>query len=105
MNALRFLKLLAPRPCLAAVMAIQMSGLAAEKTNSPAATATAVTIKKVAVIADGGLGDPVRYGIEKLKAALRAKGITVSEGQDHSSQADFILLAGLGSGNNPVTDA
>ena len=105
MNALRILKLPAPLACMAAVMAIETSGLAAETTSPPAATATSATVKKVAVIADSALGEPGQYGIRKLETALRAKGITVSEGQDQASQSDFVLLAGLGAGNNTAAAA
>ena len=105
MNALRILKLPAPLACTAAVVAIGTSGMAAEITRSPEATGTTATVKSVAVIADSGLGEPGRYGIQKLETALRAKGITVSEGQDRTSQSDFILLAGLGAGNEAAAAA
>ncbi len=105
MNTVRILKLLAPPACLAAVLAIETSGLAAETTSPTAATATTAMVKRVAVIEDGGLGAPARYGIQKLETALRAKGITVSEGQDRTSQCDVVLLAGLGAGTNAAATA
>lgn len=42
MNAPRVLKRLAPLACIAAVMAIEKGGLAAETTRPPVAAATAV---------------------------------------------------------------
>jgi len=71
--------------------------LALETASSPAA-APAVTVKKVAVIADARLGGPAQYGVQKLEVALRAKGLSVAEGEDQISGADFVLLAGLGTG-------
>ena len=55
-----------------------------------------VTVNKVAVIADTALGEPARYGLRKLEAALRAKAIEVSEGEDQVSGSDLVLLVGLG---------
>jgi hypothetical protein len=55
--------------------------LAIETLSSPAA-APAVTVKKIAVIADAKLGGPAQYGVQKLEAALRAKGVSVAEGED-----------------------
>jgi hypothetical protein len=54
--------------------------LALETASSPAA-APAVTVEKVAVIADARLGGPAQYGVQKLEA-LRAKGVSVAEGED-----------------------
>jgi len=86
-------------------MTAASSGLAAEAPLSPAATAITATIKEVTVIADPALGEPGRYGLQKLETALRAKGITVTDGQDQTSQSDFFLLAGLGAGNSPAAAA
>src|SRR5690349_10234822 len=97
MNATRFLIHLATLVCMAAVLGVEMSALAAP---APAATA-----KKVAVIADPALGEPGQYGIRQLETALRAKGISVSESQDQANQSDFVLLAGLAAGVNPAAAA
>lgn len=49
----------------------------------------------VAVLADAGLDEPARYGVERLRESLAAKGVRVESG---ASRADFVILAGQGSG-------
>ena len=58
MNALRILKLPASLAWMAAVMAIETSGLAADTTSPPPATTTSAAVKKVAIIADSALSEP-----------------------------------------------
>jgi hypothetical protein len=70
------------------------SGVAA----SQAAPVPAGAIKEVAVIADAALDEPARYGVRKLEEALRARGVTVSEGQGRLGESDLVLLMGLGEG-------
>jgi hypothetical protein len=90
--------------CVAAVMAMEATSLAADAAR-PQAASVLGTIKKVAVIADAELDESARYGIRKLEAVLRAKGVTVTEGEGHVSGSDFVLLAGLGSGRGAAANA
>ena len=85
-----------------AVMAIESMASAA---NPQEALASAGAVKKVAVIADPALGEPARYGIGKLEAALRAKDIAVSEGEGQLSGSDLVLLLGLGDGRGAAAAA
>ena len=78
--------------------AIGATHLANGADNPEVPPVSAGTIKKVALIADAALDEPAWYGIQKLEAALRAKNIAVSEGEDQISGSDVILLAGLGTG-------
>ena len=105
MNAPLILKHLTAPAILAAVMAIETNGHAADTSSSAAAPTTSAAVKKVAVVVDSALGETGQYGIRQLETALRAKGITVSEGQEQAHQADFVLLAGMGAGGNPAAAA
>ena len=103
-NALRMFKFFILPACVAAVMAMEATSLAADAAR-PQAASVLGTIKKVAVIADAELDESARYGIRKLEAVLRAKGVTVTEGEGHVSGSDFVLLAGLGSGRGAAANA
>ena len=83
---------------LLVAMAIGAATLA-NGANSPELPSVSTgTIRKVTLIADAGLDEPARYGIQKLEAALRAKNVAVSEGEDQVSGSDVVLLVGLGTG-------
>ncbi len=100
-NAIRNLKILLLAACIEVVMACEATSLGAD-IASPISTGA---VKKVTVIADTALGEPARYGIQKLEAALRDKGVEVSEGDDQISGSDLVLLAGLGAGTGAAATA
>ena len=55
--------------------------------------------RPVAIVVDGQLDPPARYGIGKIEQALTAKGLTVVQPPAaESAQADFYILAGIGKG-------
>jgi hypothetical protein len=85
-------------------MAVAIAGPAQEAASHQAAPGPAGRIKKVGVVADAALDERARYGIRRLEAALRSKGIAVSEGGQVSG-TDFVLLAGVGSGNGAAAAA
>ena len=90
-NATRTLKLLILPACIALVAGIEASFAIGSET----APSLSGTINTVAVIADTALGEPAQYGLRKLEAALRAKAIEVSEGEDQVNKSDLVLLFGL----------
>ncbi len=68
---------------------------------APAAAGVSVT-----VVTDPALGPPARYGLAKLEAALRAKGVAVHGAQRLSAaQSDIVVLAGLCSSGGPAAAA
>jgi hypothetical protein len=101
----RILKHFVLRACVAAFAASEATTLAAEAASSQAAPASASTVKNIAVVADARLDGPARHGVQKLEAALRDKGLTISEGEGQVSGSDFVLLAGLGAGRGAVANA
>jgi hypothetical protein len=88
----------------AAVMAIA-ANIALQAATPQAAPSPAGPIKKVAVIADAVLDEPAWHGIRRLEAALRAKGVAVSEGEAQLSGSDLVLLMGLGAGRGAAAAA
>src|SRR5580700_3366111 len=94
-DALRIFKFIVPPAFMAAAMAVATAGPAQEAASHQAAPGPAGRIKKVGVVADAALDERARYGIRRLEAALRSKGIAVSEGGQVSG-TDFVLLAGVG---------
>ena len=91
---------------VAAGVAIGAASVAIEAA-SPQRTASspAIAVKNVAVIADATLDAPARHGIRKLEEALRAKGVTVSEGGGQLIGSDFVVLVGLGASHGPAAIA
>src|SRR5580700_10325924 len=79
-DALRIFKFIVPPAFMAAAMAVATAGPAQEAASHQAAPGPAGRIKKVGVVADAALDERARYGIRRLEAALRSKGIAVSEG-------------------------
>src|SRR4051812_15997918 len=71
---------------------------------APAAT-PAATVKKVAIVADANLPAPAHDGIQKLEAALRDQGLTVSEDPAQRASSDLLLLLGLADGRSPAATA
>jgi hypothetical protein len=53
----------------------------------------ALGAQRVAVVADGQLAAPARYGLSKLQDSLRAKGFDVS---GPAAGADYVIVANLG---------
>jgi hypothetical protein len=80
-------------------MADKVSVVAAAPDSSPA------PIKQVTVITDASLAGSARYGIRKLEAALRDKGIVIAEGESQVGGSDVDLLAGLGNGRGAAASA
>src|ERR1039458_10007912 len=59
----------------------------------------ALAARQVAIVVDGPLDPPARYGIGRLEDALRAKGLTAVESRSaQSTPADFYVIAGIGKG-------
>lgn len=85
-------------------MAVATAGPAQEAASHQAAPGAAIRIEKVAIVTDAALDERARYGMRRLEAALRSKGIAVSEGGQVSG-TDFVLLAGMGSGNGAAAAA
>ena len=56
-----------------------------------------VRAAKVALVADGELAAPAQHGLAKLVQALDAKGVSVVRGGVTAADADFVVLAGVGS--------
>jgi hypothetical protein len=83
--------------CMAAVMAIGATASAGEATTFQATPAPAA-IKKVSLLADTTLGEPVRYGVAKLEEALRTKDILAARGENQLSSSDLVLLVGPATG-------
>src|SRR5579883_946432 len=55
--------------------------------------------RQVAIVVEGQLDSPARYGIGKLEQALAAKGLTVIRpGAGERTQADFYVVAGIAEG-------
>lgn len=75
-----------------AVQAVALSLVVLAATARPIAVATADT-KVVAVVPPAGLQQPAAYGVERLRAALRQKGLEVTDGRG-IAKAAFVVLAG-----------
>jgi hypothetical protein len=56
--------------------------------------ASVLSAARVAVIAGAGVDGPARYGLERLRESLKARGFLVDSGP--ADQADYVVLAGLG---------
>ena len=93
---LRIFKLFVLPACIAGVMTVETASLVTQAAGPQATPGSGGAIKKVTMIADSGLDGPARYGIGKLEAALRAKGVAVSEDETQVSGSDLVLLAGIG---------
>src|SRR6185437_13687536 len=67
-------------------------------TRVTAASAMPASVHTVGIVTDQDLDAASKYGIGKLTAALRAKGITVTEGAGAIAKDDVVIVAGLSSG-------
>ncbi len=90
---------------LSILPALTAAIMAIETGSSQAAAVPAGTVKKVAVVADAALSEPGRYGVQKLEAAMRGKGVAVVEGEDQVSGSDVVLLLGMGTGRGAAATA
>jgi hypothetical protein len=72
---------------------------------APAWDSSPDPIKQVTVITDASLTESARYGIRKLEAAIRDKGIVVAEGDNSAGGSDLVLLAGLGNSHGAAAAA
>jgi hypothetical protein len=102
---LRVLGLFVLPAVVAAVMAIETASVAGGAAGPQAEPVVTGAVGKVAVVADAALDQRARYGIRKLEAALRAKGVAVSEGESQIGGSDLVLLAGLGTGRGAAAAA
>ena len=66
---------------------------------SPAPAKTTGIVHIVAVVTDATVDARARHGVQRLEAALRAKGLTVNEDQKEIAAADTVIVVGLGAGS------
>lgn len=91
---------------LAAGLAIKAASEALSGSSlQPAVSRPGVAVKRIAVITDATVDAAGRHGLWKLKEALRANGVSLTEDADQLESADLVLLAGLGSGSGPAAAA
>ncbi len=86
-----------------AALIVAGAGLESLKAAKPAPTSAAVpkipsVVRTVGIVTDATADAPAKHGVQTLEAALRAKGIDVSDDQKRIESADVVVVAGLGTG-------
>jgi hypothetical protein len=57
---------------------------------------------RVVIVTDAKPGLATRHGLKQLKAALKAKGVAISETADPQAKDQLVIYAGLGKGSEPT---
>jgi hypothetical protein len=80
-----------------AALIVAGAGLESLKAAKPASTSAAVpkipaVVRTVGIVTDAIADAPAKHGVQALEAALRAKGIDVSDDQKRIESADVVVV-------------
>jgi hypothetical protein len=87
------------------ILTALLATIAGIEAASPPAAASGkgpTSVRKVTVIVDSTFDAIAKHGIAKLEAALRAKGVAVSESTGQPGSADVVVVAGVTGSDGPA---